>query len=67
MMTLQELKDWLALHKGTARWREVAARADVDYGTVSRIARGHMTAPSMPLGERLTAAIRAVEADQQPA
>lgn len=63
-MTLQELRDWLQQHKGTAKWREVAVKAEVDYGTVARIARGHMSAPSMPLGERLTDAIRAVEASE---
>jgi transcriptional regulator with XRE-family HTH domain len=61
MMTLQQLRDWLESHKATGRWRQVADASGVDYGTVARIARGHMHSPSVVIVERICGGIRATE------
>jgi transcriptional regulator with XRE-family HTH domain len=61
MMTFQELIDWLAKNKGSGRWREVANHCGVDYSTIARIARGHITQPSVVLFERIVKGIRATE------
>jgi transcriptional regulator with XRE-family HTH domain len=53
MMTLQQLRDWLESHKATGRWRQVAQAGGVDYGTVARIARGHMENPSVVVVEKI--------------
>ena len=64
MMTLQQLRDWLESHKATGRWRQVATAGGVDYGTVARIARGHMENPSVVIVERICAGIAATEKAQ---
>jgi hypothetical protein len=61
MLIVQPLRDKLNAMKGSGRWRDIATKAECDYFTVARIARGAIGDPGSLLVERLLAAIKETE------
>lgn len=61
MQIIKPLRDRLNACKGSGRWAAIAARAECNYYTVSRIARGELPNPGCALAERLFAAIKATQ------
>lgn len=62
-MTLDTLVSSLNACKKQGKWQRIAERSKVDYGTLSRIARGAMRNPGIATCERIEAAIRDLGAD----
>ena len=58
-MTLSEIVSVLRELKGSGAWRRVAVASQVDYFTVSRIARGNIANPGVLTCERIAGALAA--------
>jgi len=61
MMTLAQLRDWLAQNKNSQRWIDVARRSGVPYNTIARVARGAVESPGVLMVERICKAISDIE------
>lgn len=66
-MTLESIVSRLQSCRGTGTWQRIAVLAKIDYGTISRIARGKMKNPGIVTCHRLTEAMDVVDSDRQAA